>query len=36
MADVAPYYKDREVLVTGCSSGMGAAASQMLREPGRK
>ena len=36
MADVTPYYKDREVLVTGCSSGMGAAASQMLRAAGAK
>ena len=28
MADLLSYYKDRQVLVTGCSSGIGGATAQ--------
>jgi NAD(P)-dependent dehydrogenase (short-subunit alcohol dehydrogenase family) len=30
------YYRDRQVLVTGCSSGMGAATARMLHAAGAK
>ncbi len=36
MADVLAYYKDREVLVTGCSSGIGSATAQKLQTAGAK
>jgi NAD(P)-dependent dehydrogenase (short-subunit alcohol dehydrogenase family) len=36
MPDVLAYYQDREVLVTGCSSGIGGATAQKLQAAGAK
>jgi NAD(P)-dependent dehydrogenase (short-subunit alcohol dehydrogenase family) len=34
MTDSLSYYRDRQVVVTGCSSGMGAASAKLLRAAG--
>jgi NAD(P)-dependent dehydrogenase (short-subunit alcohol dehydrogenase family) len=36
MRDMLAYYQDRAVLVTGCSSGMGAAVARILHGAGAK
>ena len=36
MADLLSYYKDRQVLVTGCSSGIGGATARKLQGAGAR